>query len=65
MEAYKKEFIEFMIDCEVLKFGDFVTKSGRVDPFFVKYRILPHRNPAAPSWRILRKGYPEYLRYGF
>ena len=28
MEDYKKEFIEFMIDCEVLKFGDFVTKSG-------------------------------------
>lgn len=35
MEAYKKEFIEFMIDCEVLKFGDFVTKSGRKTPFFV------------------------------
>ena len=30
MEDYKKEFIEFMIDCEVLKFGDFVTKSGRL-----------------------------------
>ncbi len=35
MEQYKKEFIEFMIDCEVLKFGDFVTKSGRKTPFFV------------------------------
>ena len=35
MEAYKKEFIEFMIDCEVLRFGDFVTKSGRKTPFFV------------------------------
>ncbi len=35
MEQYKKEFIEFMIDCEVLKFGDFVTKSGRNTPFFV------------------------------
>jgi len=35
MEAYKKEFIEFMIDCQVLKFGDFVTKSGRKTPFFV------------------------------
>ena len=29
MEDYKKEFIEFMIDCEVLRFGEFVTKSGR------------------------------------
>ena len=35
MERYKQEFIEFMIDCEVLKFGDFVTKSGRRTPFFV------------------------------
>ncbi|HAX53147.1 orotate phosphoribosyltransferase [Muricomes intestini] len=35
MQQYKQEFIEFMIDCEVLKFGDFVTKSGRKTPFFV------------------------------
>ena len=35
MEQYKKELIEFMIDCNVLKFGDFVTKSGRKTPFFV------------------------------
>lgn len=35
MEQYKQEFIEFMVDCGVLKFGDFVTKSGRKTPFFV------------------------------
>ncbi|MBE5961577.1 MAG: orotate phosphoribosyltransferase [Lachnospiraceae bacterium] len=35
MEQYKKEFIEFMVDCNVLRFGDFVTKSGRKTPFFV------------------------------
>ena len=35
MEQYKQEFIEFMVDCNVLKFGDFVTKSGRRTPFFV------------------------------
>lgn len=35
VEDYKKEFIEFMIDCNVLRFGDFVTKSGRNTPFFV------------------------------
>lgn len=35
MESYKQGFIEFMIDCEVLRFGDFVTKSGRKTPFFV------------------------------
>ena len=35
MEQYKQEFIEFMVDCQVLKFGDFVTTSGRNTPFFV------------------------------
>jgi len=35
MEQYKQEFIEFMVECNVLKFGDFVTKSGRKTPFFV------------------------------
>lgn len=35
MESYKEEFIEFMVDCGVLRFGDFVTKSGRKTPFFV------------------------------
>ena len=35
MEAYKKEFIDFMVDCQVLKFGDFTLKSGRKSPFFM------------------------------
>ena len=35
MEQYKKDFIEFMVECNVLTFGDFVTKSGRKTPFFV------------------------------
>ena len=35
MEIYKQEFITFMVECGVLQFGDFVTKSGRKTPFFV------------------------------
>ena len=35
MEAYKKEFIEFMLDSGVLRFGDFTLKSGRKSPFFM------------------------------
>lgn len=35
MEQYKKEFIEFMVDCGAMTFGDFVTKSGRRTPFFI------------------------------
>ena len=35
MEAYKSEFIEFMVQSDVLKFGDFTLKSGRKSPFFM------------------------------
>lgn len=35
MEQYKKEFIEFMVDSNVLKFGEFILKSGRKSPFFM------------------------------
>lgn len=35
MEQYKKEFIEFMVDSGVLKFGEFTLKSGRRSPFFM------------------------------
>jgi len=35
MEQYKKEFIEFMVESKVLKFGDFTLKSGRKSPFFM------------------------------
>lgn len=35
MEQYKREFIEFMVESEVLKFGDFTLKSGRKSPFFM------------------------------
>ena len=35
MDAYKKEFIDFMVESKVLKFGDFTLKSGRKSPFFM------------------------------
>ena len=35
MEQYKSEFIQFMVDSKVLKFGDFTLKSGRKSPFFM------------------------------
>lgn len=34
MKAYQKEFIEFAIAKQVLKFGEFTLKSGRVSPYF-------------------------------
>ena len=35
MESYKREFIEFMVQCDVLRFGDFTAKSGRKTPYFI------------------------------
>lgn len=35
MEQYKQEFIEFMVESQVLKFGEFTLKSGRKAPFFM------------------------------
>ena len=33
--TYKEEFIEFLIECEALKFGEFELKSGRIAPYFI------------------------------
>ncbi len=35
MNTYQSEFIEFMVESDVLKFGDFTLKSGRKSPFFM------------------------------
>lgn len=35
MNAYKEQFIEFMVESQVLKFGEFTLKSGRKSPFFM------------------------------
>ncbi|MDE5757944.1 MAG: orotate phosphoribosyltransferase, partial [Allobaculum sp.] len=35
MEQYKQDFIDFMLESGVLKFGTFTLKSGRISPFFM------------------------------
>lgn len=34
MQDYQKEFIDFALNCEVLRFGEFTLKSGRISPYF-------------------------------
>ena len=40
MEAYKREFIEFLQGAGVLKLGDFTAKSGRKIPYFVNAGMI-------------------------
>lgn len=35
MDQHKREFIDFMVQCDVLRFGDFTAKSGRKTPYFI------------------------------
>ncbi len=49
MEQYKQEFIEFMVDSDVLKFGEFTLKSGRKSPFFHECRSLCDRQTASQT----------------
>lgn len=35
MDKHKREFIELMVQCDVLRFGDFTAKSGRKTPYFI------------------------------
>ena len=35
MEEYKRQFIDFMVESKVLKFGEFTLKSGRKSPFIM------------------------------
>ncbi|HAD58019.1 MAG TPA: orotate phosphoribosyltransferase [Planctomycetaceae bacterium] len=50
MDAYQREFVEFMVRADVLTFGDFTTKSGRKTPFFIntgRYRTGDQLNQLA------------------
>ena len=45
MEAYKQEFIKFMVESDVLKFGSFTLKSGRQSPFFMNCLLYTSPSP--------------------
>ncbi len=61
MESYKREFIEFLQSAGVLKFGDFIAKSGRRIPYFVNAGMIKTGEEIAKLGEFYAKAYFEKL----
>ena len=61
MEAYKREFIEFLQDAGVLKFGDFTAKSGRKIPYFVNAGMIKTGDQITKMGEFYAKAYFDKL----
>ncbi len=59
MEGYKREFIEFLMGANVLKFGDFTAKSGRKIPYFVNAGEIKTGDQIAKLGEFYAKAYFE------
>ena len=59
MEAYKREFIEFLQSAGVLKFGDFTAKSGRKIPYFINAGMIKTGDEIAKLGEFYAKAYFE------
>ena len=59
MEAYKREFIQFLQKAGVLKFGDFTAKSGRKIPYFVNAGMIKTGDEIAKLGEFYAKAYFE------
>ena len=59
MEAYKREFIQFLEGAGVLKFGDFTAKSGRKIPYFINAGDIKTGDQIAKLGEFYAKAYLE------
>lgn len=62
MENYKKEFIAFLENAGVLKFGDFTAKSGRKIPYFVNAGMIKTGDDIAKLGEFYAKAYKDKLK---
>lgn len=61
MESYKREFIQFLHDAGVLKFGDFTAKSGRKIPYFINAGDIKTGDQIAKLGEFYAKAYFEKI----
>ncbi len=61
MEAYKREFIEFLQSAGVLKFGDFTAKSGRKIPYFINAGEIKTGDQISKLGEFYAKAYNEKI----
>ena len=59
MEGYKREFIQFLQEAGVLKFGDFTAKSGRKIPYFINAGMIKTGEEIARLGEFYAKAYFE------
>ncbi|MBQ6851622.1 MAG: orotate phosphoribosyltransferase [Oscillospiraceae bacterium] len=61
MESYKREFIQFLQDAGVLRFGDFTAKSGRKIPYFINAGQIKTGEEIARLGEFYAKAYLEKI----
>ena len=61
MESYKREFIAFLQEAGVLKFGDFTAKSGRKIPYFINAGDIKTGDQIAKLGEFYAKAYAEKI----
>ena len=59
MESYKREFIQFLESAGVLKFGDFIAKSGRRIPYFINAGEIKTGDQISKLGEFYAKSYLE------
>lgn len=65
MEGYQRDFIDFMVQSDVLKFGDFTLKSGRKSPFFMNAGAYVTGSQLEQLGRYYAKAAKEAFGLGF
>ncbi|MCG8638210.1 MAG: orotate phosphoribosyltransferase [Desulfobacterales bacterium] len=63
--TYKQEFIEFLVACDALKFGEFELKSGRIAPYFINTGMFDTGSKIKKLGRFYAQAIMEHYPDGF